>query len=113
MAYRRLSLPVLRVTKRPATGRTSLQFVHDEIPGPSSSASVGSGEEEGSREEENTAPFPDGEDTVDPFIACSTSEPTLHELESRASATAWQKIRKDIMDTVTETAAMPLNQVCG
>ena len=102
--YRRLSLPVLRVTKRPATGRTSLQFVHDEIPGPSSSASVGSGEEEGSREEENTAPFPDGEDTVDPFIACSTSEPTLHELESRAS---------DIMDTVTETAAMPLNQVCG
>ena len=49
-------------------------------------------------------------DHVDHFFPCSTSDdtskPTLHELESRASAAGWQKIRND---TVT---AMPVRQVC-
>jgi hypothetical protein len=41
-----------------------------------------------------------------------TSEPTLHELESRAAAAGWQKIRNDIMGVVTENAALPPDQVC-
>jgi hypothetical protein len=41
-----------------------------------------------------------------------TSEPTLHELESRAAAAGWQKIRNDIMGVVTENAALPPDQNC-
>ena len=57
------------------------------------------------------------EDRVDPFLPCSTSddtsEPTLHELESRASAAGWQKIREEIINVVTENAAMSVGQVCS
>ena len=49
--------------------------------------------------------------TLDSFLP-SDSQPTTHELESRASAAGWEKIRRELMTVVTENAAMPIGQVC-
>ena len=51
-------------------------------------------------------------DHVDPFLPWA-AHPTLHEVESRASAAGWQKIRKEIIDAVTENEVMPVRQVCS
>ena len=49
---------------------------------------------------------------MDHLLPLDTSaEPTLHELESRAAAAGWQKIREDILDVVTENSALPPDQV--
>ena len=45
-------------------------------------------------------------------MSMSTEVPTCHELESRASATAWEGIRMKMHTAVVEMAAMPLPQVC-
>ena len=39
-----------------------------------------------------------------------TEDPTQHELESRAAIAGWKKIRKHLIDVVTEDAAMPVGQ---
>ena len=46
------------------------------------------------------------------WSASDISEPTLHKLESRASVSGLEKIRKEVMEVVTESAAMPIGQVC-
>ena len=105
MAYRRVSLPPLKLTRRPAIGEKSLEFIHADIP--AEPACVPS---ETVDEEPITEDF--SGDHVDPFLTSDdTSEPTLHELESRASAAGWENIRKEIIDAVTENAAMPVGQV--
>ena len=99
MAYRRVSLPVLKLTKRPAVGQPSHDFAHGDIP-PESTCIP--------RDCEETSH--DGEEMLLPFD--TSTEPTLHELESRAVAAGWQKIRQDMLDVVTESAALHHDQVC-
>ena len=105
-----------RLTRRPAIGEKSLEFIHADIP--AEPAYVPSETVDDLNEEQRVTDTEDlSGDRVDPFLPCSTSadtsEPTLHELESIASAAGWQKIRKEIIDAVTENAAMPVSQVCS
>ena len=46
------------------------------------------------------------------FPSSDTDEPTTHELESRTSAYAWEKIQSDMLTVITEGAAMPPEQAC-
>ena len=103
MAYRRVSLPVLKLTKRPAIGQPSRDFAHGDI-APEPTCIPRDCEETRSHDEEVMMDCLFPSDTSD--------EPTLHELESRAAAAGWQKIRKDILDVLTENAALPPDQVC-
>lgn len=98
-----VSLPVLKLTKRPAISQSLHDFTHGEIP------------------PERTCIPPNCEETkshdLDEMMDClftsdTSDEPTLHALESRAAAAGWQKIRKDILDVLTENAAFPPDQVC-
>ena len=111
MACRRVSLPVIKLTRRPAVGEKSMEFIHADIP--TESTCVPSETVDKGNEEQGVTQDPS---ELDPFLPCSTSddtsEPTLHELESRASAAGWDKIRKEIIDVLTENAAIPVGQVC-
>lgn len=52
---------------------------------------------------------------VGSILTCNTydeiSEPKIHELESRAAIAAWNGIRGEITNVITESAAMPFSQV--
>ena len=37
-------------------------------------------------------------------------EPTLYELESKSSVTAWNTVRSSVLDVVTESCAMTIEQ---
>lgn len=39
-------------------------------------------------------------------------EPTLYELESKSSVTAWNTVRSSVLDVVTESCAMTIEQKC-
>ena len=100
MAYRRVSLPRLKLTKRPTVGQPSHEFAYGDVPAEPSYAPCDC-EETGSH---------DGEEMMD-FASDASAEPTLHELESRATAAGWQKIRQDILNVLTEINALPPDQV--
>ena len=114
MAYRRVSLPVIKLTKRPTVGGKSLQFIHPDIP--ADPASVQSEIVDETTEEPRVTEDFSAQNNIDPFLLDSTSdtaEPTLHELEAKATAAGWQRIRNEILNIVTENAAMPVGQVCS
>ena len=103
-AYRRVALPVLKLTKRPAVGQQSHGFAHGDILPPEPTYIP-----HDYVHSEETRSL--GEEVMDHFPPSYTSEPTLHELERRASAAGWHNIRNDIVAIVTENAAMPQDQV--
>ena len=39
-------------------------------------------------------------------------EPTTHELESKGSGAGWSEVQSNILEAVTEAAAMPISQKC-
>ena len=115
MAYCRRSLPVIRLTKRPAVGEKSLQFLDGRIAAEKAGVPRGDVEDEADGRRGSTESISESVTAADSFIAFPTPdvlEPTLHELESRASAAGWDKIRKDVMKAVTESTAMPVAQGC-
>ena len=113
IAYCRLSLPVIRLTKRPAVGEKSLQFLDGRITAERSGVPCGNVAEkadwDGGPTEESIS---ESVTAVDSFPPPDMPEPSFHELESRASAAGWDKIRNKVMKVVTENAAMPIAQVC-
>lgn len=40
------------------------------------------------------------------------TEPSLHEIQSKASIGAWQQLREKILSITTENSAMPVGQNC-
>lgn len=111
MAYRRVALPVMKLTRRPATGDKSLKYIHGDIPFHPQREKV----EETSTDRGDTEKDEAGDVDVDSLLfgmPDETEELTQHELESRAAMAGWEKIREDLINVVTEYAAMPLGQVC-
>ena len=99
---------MIKLTKRPAVGEKSLQCVAGTLPYELACPSSDTSEDEASGERGNTREsLSENEAPMDSFWSASDiSEPTLHELESRASVAELEKIRKEIMEVVTESAAM-------
>lgn len=109
MAYRRFSLPSLKLTQRPVLGEKSIHFIKqgsnslfqgNKVQG--NSGSDCTVDEESSRSLQMT----DSEGMGDVI------EVTSHELESKANAAGWAGVRRGMLTAVTEAAAMPLSQGC-
>ena len=111
VAYRRGPLPVMKVTRRPATGEESVEFAHRNIPFGLQRETA----EETSEDRRDTDKNEVGNTDVDRLLLGMPDEkedPTQHELESRAAMAGWEKIQKHLIDVVAEDAVMPLGQVC-
>ena len=46
----------------------------------------------------------------EPLLECD--EPSLHEIQTKASVRGWSKLRKEILLTAVECSAMPEGQIC-
>ena len=111
VAYRRGPLPVMKVTRRPATGEESVEFAHRDIRFGLQRETAEETSEDGRDTDRDEA----GDIDVDRLLLGRPDEkedPTQHELESRAAMAGWEKIRKHLIDVVAEDAVMPLGQVC-
>ena len=109
-AYRRSPLPVMKVTRRPATGEESVEFAHRDIPFELQREMA----EKTSEDRRDTDRDEVGDIDMNHLLLGMPDEkedPTQHELESRAAMAGWEKIRKHLID-VAEDAAMPLGQIC-
>ena len=108
MAHRRVVLPSLKVTQRPASGESSVEHILRGLPdlGPQLSHPPGGSSALNSPETENAT-------TVNMLTSCDdVQEPTCYEVESRAAVAGWESVRKGMLAAVTETSAMPIGQVC-
>ena len=109
MAYRKVTLPVLKLTHRPTAGRKSSESIH---------RGIFSQLQNPVEPEDNTDYTPPCLDSpTDTATAhCSITdnlvEPTGHELESRSIVAGWDCVRSGIIGAVTEVAAMPIGQLC-
>ena len=93
-----ISLPALKVTRRPTFSSKSVEIIQRGEPSRSSHQSVG---------------LADHLDMDLGFSSVPTIvEPTTYELESRSSIAGWKEIRVKMRNAVTESSAMPLDQVC-
>ena len=108
MAYRRYTLPSLKLTRRPTDGQKCISTIHRGINSCPTQA-----EEPGflhgvHSEESGILPgvsFPSQyQDGASDMII-----PTEHELSCRSAVVGWDDIRDAV---VTENAAMPLDQLC-
>lgn len=114
MASKRVSLPSLKVTRRPAFGKKSVHFEEQSF------EQLKEGPEELSKEEacptsmDVSCDMGGLCDLLEPSNLSTTTEviPTCHELESRASSLAWESLRPKLYTSVTEVSAMPLAQIC-
>lgn len=87
-----------------------MKFVHGDIPFGQRSETVEEINDDGRYADGDQA----GDIDVDLLFGMpdEIEEPTQHELESRAAMAGWERIRNDLIDVVTEDAAMPVGQVC-
>ena len=108
MAYRRLSLPSLRITHRPVLGDKSVHYSHQGLPHTLNKQETN---HSGSMDDESRETL-DHETLSMIHPDSEIMESTSHELESKASATGWAELRRHMLVAVTEIAAMPLSQVC-
>lgn len=104
--HKHFKLSTLKLTQHSSTG-VHVQDIHR---GVSSQQSLSEGQR-GLEEQDDSSPaFPVESN------ACTYSEqldePTLHELQSKASMKAWDKLRKGILCAATESSAMPIGQLC-
>ena len=122
MAYRRLSLPSLRITQRPVIGENSVHYCHQGIPGPQTSLpgpqtslpgtlKNHENDHNDSADDERCETL-DGESFFEIDPDSDIMESTCYELERKASAAGWAGLRSHMLIAVTEIAAMPLSQVC-
>ena len=104
MASKRISLPPLKVTRRPAYGKKSVKYFE---------RSVGY---DSVREQVECEPSSDSTRVlVEDYMQATTSalnEPTCYEVETKASIAGWESIRKMVQVTVTEMEALPLLEIC-
>ena len=107
MTSRRLSLPSLKLTRRPAFGKTSVEFLQREV-GLTDSTIPEVASKLDPDHCESASTWTVNQDTTKFDLV----EPTDHELESRASVAGWKCVRQKMLGIVTEMAAMPLSQVC-
>ncbi len=102
MAAKRIRLPSLKVTKRPAYGKKALKYLertvdYDSVGVPNESV-------------END--FPDISTTGENILPSTSSEPTCYLLESKASTAGWATIRGSIEKAIVERAVLPQLQTC-
>lgn len=115
MAYSRVSLPSLRLIKRPTFSSPSITSFQRGAYDPGQPV---------------TGELDDQQPTqVSPAAQCDTAEgfgstiitddnvhdlkePTCYELESRSMVAGWNEIRERALNMIVETAAIPLNQTC-
>ena len=108
MAYRRLSLPSLRITHRPVLGEKSVHYSHQGLPNTLKKQETN---RSGYTDDESWETL-DGETESVIYPDSEVIESTSHELESKASAAGWAVLRSHMLSAVTEMAAMPLSQIC-
>lgn len=124
MAHRRVSLPALKVTQRPTCGEKTVELFLRGVPepieqhsqgGPSNDQNLLQSQQAMSTEDivNHISPFelhtPPGAVNMSSF---DIQEPTCFELETKASVAGWERVRQGILVAMTETAAMPLGQIC-
>ena len=106
MATKRVCLPALKVTRRPAHSKKSVSYFRRKASGLAivrkSERQSGHGGlvETSSLEDCQFSP------------SSASQEPTGHEIDSKAVITGWEKIRHKIRTAVTESAALPILQAC-
>ena len=106
MAYhRKLVLPAFKVTKHSTAG----DIVEKDVP-----RGFKSKEEEPFHPEDTAELSTGGEDGIDfnSWATESSPGPGLYEISQKASVSAWESIRKCVLKAVTESNAMPTNQLC-
>ena len=104
-----LKLPPYKLTKR-CGAEVKVQSIHRRCSSPHAQAQespVELGVTEEICSEECLVPFVESD--AEPH---SISEPTEHELQSKASIAGWNKLRKPLILTSVETSAMPVDQIC-
>ena len=117
MAYSRFTLPALRLTKRPTSGLKSVSSLQrgvssEQLPN-RDEKEVDQTKVQSSHDIYDTSdPFEDPDDSFTYAPVCDPNEPTGHELECKSMVSGWQKIQNNILETITELAAMPPGQTC-
>ena len=108
--HRRLVLPPLKLTKRSTSGEVTEKRITRGI---SVNASRDEGHSRHSVNEDDPADYAMYSDDDNCLRACEDSPgPGLYQISQKVSVAAWQSIRQNILKTVTESNAMPSNQVC-
>ena len=105
--YSRAKLPPLKLSVRnaSATCRTMLFRGSTGIGEPSSENVAEDKVKENDQEEEA--------DLILDGLSDEVCEPTHHELHCKASVKGWAEHRKKLLSVLTESAAMPLGQLCA
>ena len=109
--HKHLKLPPYRLTKR-CGAETQKESIHRGCSSPHARGSpvepgAMGGEELSSSNVFTDISFPEPDTDSQSF-----SEPTLHELQSKASIAGWNKLRKQMILTAVGASAMPFNQLC-
>ena len=115
MAYSRVSLPSLRLIKRPTFSAPSISSFqrgvydpgqrNDELDDVTVQSTVQVSTD--CSDEFSDSTFFNTDDHM-----CDLEEPTSYELESRSMVAGWNEIRESALKAITETAAIPLKQAC-
>lgn len=109
MAHLRLQLPVLKLTRRTTTGGKVCEVVQR-----------GLETSHGDHAQQEALDPPPPEDPSGllnagfnaGFVPDGLVEPTGHELEEQSMVAGWEKVRSKILIAVTESFAIPTEQVC-
>ena len=109
MATKRVSLPALKVTKRPAHGKKAVTYFKRKVGKLEKSFFKDLRKERASCSDGDASCL---EDYMQASTHTTVNEPTCHELESRALIAGWENIRHTIRAAISEAAALPLFQIC-
>ena len=120
MAYSRVSLPSLRLIKRPTFSAPSISSFQRGIydSGQRNDSELGVLDDVQSATDQASTAQSSGVDSADEWDNTFFSEdynleePTTYELESRSMVAGWNEIRDSALKAITETAAIPLKQPC-
>lgn len=107
MAFRKhLQLPRFQLTRRSTSGAVVQKDV-----GRGLKASSHISDEEGSSKKNYEPPCSNFDMDFGP-VNETGSEPTFYAISQKASVTAWNSMRQSMLEAVTESYAMPEEQVC-
>jgi hypothetical protein len=115
MASFKCSLPSLKLTRRPTIGQKGLQILHRRGLEPYDfyikSNNEDTNSERGINQSDDECSFAEDYNYM-PEPELHAEEPTAYKLECQASIAGWNLIRKQMLDAVTESAAMPSMEIC-
>ena len=119
MAYTRISLRALKVTKRPTFGSKSFSHIERGVQYPGQ-LSVEEHSDQLQSESHLNSQLGEATDTKDhehgvymyPPYDDGQQEPTGYEIESRSNVMWWREIAQSMLEAVTEAYAMEPNQLC-